>query len=406
MRILAVAPYVPYDGILHAGGEYLLRHLHGLSKAAEVTLLVPGSQDAVADAHRAPDWLDLVVAPIDLAGRSTSRVLRDAAYRRLMAAPPMPTAESLRAIRAGGLVARAADADLVELHWPEYARFAAELRRSGVSTPVSVVEHDVDVRGAVRRLRTRVRGYRMLLGVATSPLSRRRELEGLRAADLVCVFKPADEQLLRGLGVTTPVRVLAPWLEAPAAEGPARQPGSVLFTGAMWRPENEIGARWLVREVWPAVRAEVPSAHLTVAGAGPGDDLRREAAAVGGVDVTGEVPELLPYYQRCSLFVAPLFSGGGLKFKIPQAMLCGLPVIGTPVAMEGVVEEAPPGTVWAVTDDPREMAARIVAALRAPEQAAAVGAAAASWSGDRWSFDRSLQAVVGDYARLVAQAGR
>lgn len=401
LHVLAVAPYVPYEGILHAGGEYLLRHLQALSQSARVTLLVPGSEDAVADAGRAPDWLDLVVHPIDVTGRGPVRVLGDAAYRRLMAAPPMPTAESLRAVRAGGLVDRARAADVVELHWPEYARFAPELRAAGVRTPICVVEHDVDVRGAVRRLRTRVKGYRMVLGVLTSPLSRRRELQGLRAADLICVFKAADEQLLRALGVTTPVHVLAPWLEAPTAAGPERQPGTVLFTGALWRPENDLGALWLVREVWPQVRAAVPSAELTIAGAGPSQALQAAAARTSGVALTGRVDSLLPCYQQASVFVAPLFSGGGLKFKVPQAMVCGLPVLGTTVALEGVAEQAPPGTLWGVADEPAAMAERLVAALRQPAQAAAVGAAGARWAAERWSFAGSLATVHAAYVELA-----
>jgi hypothetical protein len=52
-----------------------------------------------------------------------------------MNVPPSPSAESLRSVTAAGLVRRARDADLVELHWAEYARFASVLRRAGVSTP-------------------------------------------------------------------------------------------------------------------------------------------------------------------------------------------------------------------------------------------------------------------------------
>lgn len=402
MHVLAVAPYVPYEGVPHAGGEYLLRHLHAVAATARVTLLVPGSDDALADAARAPAWLDLVVAPLGVAERSVPRWLADAAYRRLMAAPPMPTAESLRALRRAGLVERAEAVDLVELHWPEYARFATELRRSGVRTPVSVVEHDVDVRGARARLGVRLHGYRKVLGVLTSPIPRRRELAGLAAADLVLVFKAADEALLRACGVTTPVRVLAPWLDEPSVTPAPRRPGTVLFTGAMWRPENDRGALWLLREVWPQVRAQLPDACLVVAGAGPSEALRQAAAAAGGVEVTGEVPALLPWYERSSVFVAPLFSGGGLKFKVPQAMLCGLPVVATPVAVEGVAEHAPEGTLWAVTDQPDDMAASLVAALQQPERAREVGEAAARHAAQRWSFARSLADVLEAYAALVA----
>ena len=41
MKIVAVAPYVPYEGIPHAGGAYLLHHLQVLAVDHEVTLFVP-----------------------------------------------------------------------------------------------------------------------------------------------------------------------------------------------------------------------------------------------------------------------------------------------------------------------------------------------------------------------------
>lgn len=401
MRLLAVAPYVPYEGIPHAGGEYLLRHLRELSDRGPVTLLVPGSDDAVANQHLAPEWLELVVSPLRVEQRGTGRRLADAAYRRLRAAPPMPTAESLRAVRAGGLVERARTADLVELHWPEYARFAVELRRAGVTTPVSVVEHDVTVRGSARRYATLLAGYRRVLAIATAPLSSRAELAGLRAADQVLVFKDSDRQLLRRLGVHTPVRVLDPWLEVPEGPAPPRRPGEVLFTGALWRTENDVGARWLLEHVWPAVRSAVPAASLVIAGAGPSPEVRTLAAQHPGVDVTGTVTSLLPCYLGASVFAAPLFSGGGLKFKVAQAMLCGLPVVGTTIAAQGIAEHAPPDTLWGVTDDPREFARSLIQALQQPLAAAQAGATAADWAGEHWSFTRSLEGVVDDYRALV-----
>jgi glycosyltransferase involved in cell wall biosynthesis len=403
VQVLAVAPYVPYPGVPHAGGEYLLRHLEALSGHHQVTLLAPGSDEALAHAQRAPAWLDLVVPPLRLSERSTARWLADAAYRRAMGVPPAPSAESLRAVRSAELVARAARADVVELHWPEYARFASELRRAGVTTPVAVVEHDVDVDANARRLREYGTGYRRRLGLLTAPLPRRWEVRGLRDADLVLVFKGEDELVLRRAGVQTRVRVIDPWVEEPT-DPVQRTPRQALFAGAMWRRENADGAVWFLQQVWPRVRQRVPAASFVIAGAAPGPELLAAAAAADGVQVTGEVPSLLPSYARASLFVSPMFVGGGLKFKVAQAMRCGLPVVATTNAAQGIVGHAPPEALWAVTDDPAAMAARIVEAFEAPEQAAATGARAADWAAGRWSFSRSLEEVVADYETLIGGA--
>jgi glycosyltransferase involved in cell wall biosynthesis len=407
VRILVVAPYLPYEGIMHAGGLYLLRHVQALTaRADQVSLIVPGIPEQLVNVPFAPEWLDLVVGPHVLDGRSAIRVLRDAAYRRSMNSPPAPSAESLRSVLAAGLVQRAADADIVELHWAEYARFASVLRRAGVRTPIAVVEHDVDLKAAGQRIRTYATGYRRALSRMTAPLAARRERRGLEDSDLVFVFKEADEQLLREGGITTPVQVLAPWLDEPGVIDTQRRGQSVLFTGALWRRENEDGVLWFMANVWPQVRAAVPGATFELVGAEPSEKLTAAADDTEGVALIGEVPDLRPYYERASLFVAPLFVPGGLKFKVPQAMVCGLPVVATNVAAEGVVDAAPPGVLWAVTDDPTEMAAHLVAGLQHPERAAEVGAAAAAWSRDFYSFERSMDRVVEMYGRLTDTAPR
>lgn len=406
MHLLAVAPYVPYEGVPHAGGEYLLRHLEQLAAHDRVTLLTPGTPAALEHVRGAPDWLEVVVPELHLDRRSRSRWLADAAYRRAMSAPPGPTAESLRAVRAGALVARAREADVVELHWPEYARFATELRRAGVRTPVSVVEHDVDLQANVRRIRDHARGYRRVLGLLTAPVPRYREKQGLSDADLVLVFKAADEQLLRRLGVSSPVHVLDPYLVHPAGPAPQRRPRTASFVAALWRRENADGAAWLLREVWPTVRSRVPDATLVLAGADPPGELVALARAAGGVEVTGRVPDLLPHYQQAQVFVSPLFLGGGLKFKVAQAMACALPVVGTRNALQGIVEHCPKDALWEVTDDPRATADALVRAFKDPKAAAETGRRAQQWARQRWSFERSLEAVRDRYEALAADARR
>jgi glycosyltransferase involved in cell wall biosynthesis len=300
-----------------------------------------------------------------------------------------------------GLVERARAADIVELHWAEYARFASVLRRSRVRTPICVVEHDVNLAAAAQRVREHAVGYRRCLGLLTAPLVGAIERRGLIDADLVAVFKAADEQILRRAGVETPVQIIDPWLDVPSGVDPVRIPGTVLFTGALWRPANENGLVWFLDRVWPRVRASMAEAKLLLVGASPSERLVNAAQATSGVNVVGEVPDLLPYYRTASVFVAPLFVAGGLKFKVPQAMLCGLPVVTTTVGGEGVAEVAPRDVLWAVTNDPDEMAETLVTALRQEAAAAAVGRAAASWCREFYSFPRSMARLNALYLRLA-----
>jgi glycosyltransferase involved in cell wall biosynthesis len=403
MKILAVAPHVPYEGIPHAGGSYLLRHLQELTRlGSRVALIAPGTPEQLLNVSLAPEWLDLIMGPNTVADRTEMRWLLDAAYRRAMNSPPAPSAESLRSILRSGFVKRARAADLVELHWAEYARFASVLRRANVETPICVVEHDVDLEAAVRRVHAT--GYRRILGLLTAPIARRHERRGLMDADLIAVFTGADEQVVRRAGIQTSVQLIDPWLEEPTGPKPSRQPGSVLFTGALWRRENEDGLIWFLEEVWPQVRATLQQAKLNLVGASPSERLKAAAHGTSGVDVIGDVPSLLPYYRSASAFVAPLFVPGGLKFKVPQAMLCGLPVIATTIAVEGVADFAPAGVLWTVTNDPQEMAAGVVEALKNEVEALEVGRNAARWVGEHYSFPRSVLRLLEVYERLVEES--
>lgn len=391
---------MPFEGVRHAGGQFLLRHLEYMSQSHDITLLVPESEDLRAVGHRPPDWLAAVVPSLELDARGPSQVLIDALYRRLMGVPPAPARPSLRAVRRAGLMQLASEADVVELHWAEYARFATELRQAGIRTPVSIVEHDVDIDAYVLRVRDQLVRYRKVLAVATAPIVRRWEVKGLGDADLVLVFKAADEQVLRRVGIATPVQVLAPWTQPPPT-GLERRPHSALFTGAMWRRENAEGARWFLERVWPRVREKLPDATLVLAGAGADVDLRTAARSIPGVEVTGDVPDLLPYYSKASVFVAPMFAAGGLKFKVAQAMRSGLPVVATTVAAQGVAEHAPTGVLWSVSDDPLVQAEAVLAAFQDPAAATRVGRRAAAWADHWWSFERSTDAVLSEYAALV-----
>src|SRR5689334_18760266 len=121
MDILVAAPYVPFEGIPHAGGAYLLRHLEEMhARGHRISLIAPGTPEQLVHVSAAPDWLRLLPGPHVLAGRSRIRVLLDAAYRRSMNVPPAPSAESLRSVVRAGLIEEARRSDVVELHWPEY----------------------------------------------------------------------------------------------------------------------------------------------------------------------------------------------------------------------------------------------------------------------------------------------
>src|SRR4051812_41704682 len=101
-----------------------------------------------------------------------------------------------------------------------------------------------------------------------------------------------------------------------------------------WGP-NGNAASFLIREVLPRVRQVRPDARLLIVGRNPPADVAAYHERAGVV-VTGGVPDVVPYFRDARCLVVPLESGGGTRLKILEAFAAGLPVVSTPVGVEGI----------------------------------------------------------------------
>ena len=52
--------------------------------------------------------------------------------------------------------------------------------------------------------------------------------------------------------------------------------------------------------------------------------------------MTGYVEDLREYYRRCTVFIAPLLTGSGIKNKILEAMAAGIPIVSSSVGVDGI----------------------------------------------------------------------
>jgi sugar transferase (PEP-CTERM/EpsH1 system associated) len=144
-----------------------------------------------------------------------------------------------------------------------------------------------------------------------------------------------------------------------------REANRLLFLGSLdWRP-NLDGVRMLLERVFPKVRAAEPSARLCLVGRNPPEALRRQVAALPGVELHGNVPDVRPYLADCSLLVVPLRIGGGSRLKILEALASGTPVVSTQLGAEGLRLEA--GQDLTVVEDIDDLAGALVTAIRHPE---------------------------------------
>ncbi|KQN95931.1 glycosyl hydrolase family 1 [Stenotrophomonas sp. Leaf70] len=110
----------------------------------------------------------------------------------------------------------------------------------------------------------------------------------------------------------------------------------ILFVAGFAHPPNVDAACWLVREILPRVHARHPHVHLHLVGSNPAAEV--QALAGERVHVTGYVSDevLSGYYEKCRVATAPLRFGGGMKGKVLESMRHGLPMVTTPVGVQGL----------------------------------------------------------------------
>ncbi len=145
------------------------------------------------------------------------------------------------------------------------------------------------------------------------------------------------------------------------------QSDRVLFLGALdWRP-NLDAIQILLDDVFPAVRAQVPTARLSIVGRSPPERLRRRVAALDFADLYADVADVRPYLGESGVMAVPLRIGGGSRLKILEALASGLPVVSTRTGAEGLHLEN--GRDLTLVERPEEMARALVDCIQAPEKA-------------------------------------
>lgn len=130
---------------------------------------------------------------------------------------------------------------------------------------------------------------------------------------------------------------------------------TLLFTGNFEYAPNVDAALRLAKDIFPQVRAKFPEAKLWLVGNAPPPEM--QALASEAIAVTGHVPDMRVYLEQATVFVSALRLGAGIKNKVLEALALRLPVVATPLSLDGIAVEDCENVLVAESD------AEIVAAV-------------------------------------------
>jgi glycosyltransferase involved in cell wall biosynthesis len=182
----------------------------------------------------------------------------------------------------------------------------------------------------------------------------------------------------------------------------------VMFLGSMDWEANVDGVAYFHAEIWPRVRAAVPTATFRIVGRNPAARVLK-LAEDPSVIVTGSVPSVVDHLRDAAVFVVPLRIGGGTRLKIYEAMASGRACVSTTIGAEGL--DYNDGRDIVLADEPEKFADSIIAFLRddhrrrAFEAAAAAQAARFDWPVVVRQFENSLEQTINAAASAASLTG-
>lgn len=342
-RILFLTQVLPYP--LNAGPKvrayHMLRHLAGQHEVTLVSFVRPDdSADAIAHLRGICHAVHTVSMQ-----RSIWRNLKAGGKGLLTGLPIVMVRDEIAEMQA--LVHRLAASrafDVVHADQLSMSAYGLLAARAG-AIPALLDEHNAIYLLAERMIADERNWARRVVMAREAKAFARYEARTCRAYDavltvtsedrqhLLALYPPEQRESLRDKFTVVPISV-DPDEIGTVTHDPSAVP-TILHVGTMFWPPNVAGVLWFAREVLPLIHQQFPQARFVVVGKAPPPEVQA-LASDPRVVITGYVADLQPYLAEAGAFVVPLHAGGGMRVKILDAWLWGLPIISTPIGAEGI----------------------------------------------------------------------
>ncbi len=109
---------------------------------------------------------------------------------------------------------------------------------------------------------------------------------------------------------------------------------NLVFIGTLGWPPNEDAIEWFSKSIYPKIFKEFPNTTLHIIGK-PG--IRYNPDGKKNVVLHGFLKNFKPVFAKADVFIAPFRMGGGLRLKCMTALASGIPLVTTPLGIEGIM---------------------------------------------------------------------
>lgn len=225
--------------------------------------------------------------------------------------------------------------DLVHFDSIHMIRYAEVFKK----TPRIIYDwHNIESEAMRRYAQSTPSGARRIYANLTARKLEALEREILTSAFGHIVCSEREQEQLLNIASSARVKVIENGVDCAYFAGLNHNPlrKRIVFVGKMDYYPNIEAVIEFAHIAWPLVRAQLTGLTLTIVGAKPTAEVQ-SLASIPGVEVTGTVPDVRPYYRDALAAVVPLRTGGGTRLKILEAMAAGVPVVSSAMGAEGLL---------------------------------------------------------------------
>lgn len=183
-----------------------------------------------------------------------------------------------------------------------------------------------------------------------------KEIGRMAGADVVLTVSDIERRIVEDHSSKS-VRIVSLYRKLQPTQATFKDRQDILFVGGfLGSPSpNEDAMHYFVREIFPLIRKEI-NVKLWIVGTNKLPSI--ENLASEHVTVTGTVPCLDEYFNKCRVFVVPTRYAAGIPLKLLEAMSYGIPAVVTPLIADQLELDE---NVVLIGRNSREFAEKVIA---------------------------------------------
>lgn len=397
MKILLVSSYLPYP--LHSGGHIRLYNLlKQIQKDHEVTLICEKRQHQTDVDVREVQKICKNVITVD---RRKQWGYKNIFQTGFSVYPFLITGHTLAQLRDG--IDQALQNEHFDLIHVETSYVLQNVPDTRI--PIVLIEHNIEYLVYKRYASNAPFLLKPFLYFDVFKLKMIEEKFWYRATKVIAVSEQEKKQMNVPHSVVVPNGVdIEKFKLKDLAKRNNKKIQKILFIGDFKWIQNRDTVKWILQNIWPRIKTQLPAATLWIVGKNIPQSITSLSEEDRNVIFdTQNTMESHTIFSEADVLLSPIRVGGGTSYKILEAMASGTPVVTNKLGAEGLKAEKRDDVL--VAESPEELAKAVVTVLTDDKLYATIAKNARKQIEEHYSWEKIAKQLEEVYVSVIKKNG-